>query len=528
MKKFLASLVMFAASLPLAAQTATVNGQRVNFRVLVGSAAPSSGTCDASSERGSIYMRTGDQATVPTQFYACKQTGAATYGWGPIGWYSQTTAPATCGVSEVWFDTDATAGENLNLCTSADTWTAVSGGGGGNVTLKSGTADPNDMPETCTPSSSSSCLYLETDANKWWIATATDTWEILASSTGTGAVNLSGTEGDACGDVGASEFCLRFASGVAYVEDSTDAAISTTVKPTTATSNQFLTHVDSTGTQTKAQPAFSDLSGTATAAQTPTSVLDDSVAYCADAGGTDTYACTLSPAPGSYVTGARYRFKANTANTGAATINFNSLGAKTIVKVAGGITTALSDNDIRSGQFVDLVYDGTNMQMQSTLGNAAAGGSANLLARGGETAGVTNTGSAVTIYSQSVPSLAAGACLKISSRVYAPAGSFRYDVYVDATVIATPYNGLNDQNMSAVVVHCNTTAQSAQQTSYIGPAFYVASTAMPVTSIASNVDTAGFTTSSIDWSTSHTVAIKTTGASGDSVGKYWVLELVNP
>ncbi len=94
--------------------------------------------------------------------------------------------------------------------------------------------------------------------------------------------------------------------------------------------------------------------------------------FAADAGANDTYTATLVPAPTAYVTGARYRFKANTANTGAATINFNSIGAKTIVKVAGGITTALADNDIRSGQWVDLVYDGTNMQMQSLLGNAPA------------------------------------------------------------------------------------------------------------------------------------------------------------
>lgn len=96
--------------------------------------------------------------------------------------------------------------------------------------------------------------------------------------------------------------------------------------------------------------------------------------FAADAGASDTYAATLSPAPSAYVTGAHYRFKANTANTGAATINFNSLGAITIVKAAGGITTALADNDIRAGQWVDVVYDGTNMQMQSTLGNAASGG----------------------------------------------------------------------------------------------------------------------------------------------------------
>lgn len=96
--------------------------------------------------------------------------------------------------------------------------------------------------------------------------------------------------------------------------------------------------------------------------------------FAEDAGANDTYTATLVPAPTAYITGHPYRFKANTANTGACTINFNSLGAKAIKKAAGGITTDLADNDIRAGQWVDLVYDGTNMQMQSTLGNAPGGG----------------------------------------------------------------------------------------------------------------------------------------------------------
>lgn len=95
--------------------------------------------------------------------------------------------------------------------------------------------------------------------------------------------------------------------------------------------------------------------------------------FCSDAGSTDAYACSLSPAITAYVTGAHYRIVANTANTGAASANLNSLGAKTIVKVAGGITTTLANNDIRAGQWIDLVYDGTNMQLQSTLGNATSG-----------------------------------------------------------------------------------------------------------------------------------------------------------
>lgn len=94
----------------------------------------------------------------------------------------------------------------------------------------------------------------------------------------------------------------------------------------------------------------------------------------ADGGGTDAYAITLSPAITAYITGQSFTFKANTANTGAATLNVNGLGAKTIKKPVGGITTDLADNDIRAGQWVDVIYDGTNMQMKSMLGNAASGG----------------------------------------------------------------------------------------------------------------------------------------------------------
>ena len=93
---------------------------------------------------------------------------------------------------------------------------------------------------------------------------------------------------------------------------------------------------------------------------------------CQDAGSSDAYACNLSPAIANYETGMTYRFKANTINTGPASINFNSLGAVTIVKVAGTISTALVDGDILAGQWVTMIYDGTNMELQAS-GNALGG-----------------------------------------------------------------------------------------------------------------------------------------------------------
>lgn len=87
--------------------------------------------------------------------------------------------------------------------------------------------------------------------------------------------------------------------------------------------------------------------------------------YAVDAGGTDAYAITLTTAPTAYVAGQVYNFKANTANTGAATLNVNSLGAKTIVDASG---STLADGAIAAGQVVSVIYDGTNLRILSLPG----------------------------------------------------------------------------------------------------------------------------------------------------------------
>jgi len=94
--------------------------------------------------------------------------------------------------------------------------------------------------------------------------------------------------------------------------------------------------------------------------------------FCVSAAGSDAYACNLAPAITSYVTGTHYRFKADVANTGVASVSFNGIGVIPLKKAAGGVTTDLATNDVRAGQWVDLVYDGTNMQVQSLLGNSPA------------------------------------------------------------------------------------------------------------------------------------------------------------
>lgn len=116
-----------------------------------------------------------------------------------------------------------------------------------------------------------------------------------------------------------------------------------------------------------------------TAATIAGAIQDSSWVYAADSVGTDSYAITLTPAITAYAAGQRFIFKAGTANTGAATLNVNAIGAKTIKKFND---QDLEDGDIEVGSIVEVVYDGTNLQMmtppatsllQSNMTNTEAG-----------------------------------------------------------------------------------------------------------------------------------------------------------
>lgn len=76
--------------------------------------------------------------------------------------------------------------------------------------------------------------------------------------------------------------------------------------------------------------------------------------------GTDTLTGSVTPALTAYATGNLFSFVAANTNTGAATINLNSLGAKSITKLG---STALSAGDIVSGQVHLIEYDGTRFQL---------------------------------------------------------------------------------------------------------------------------------------------------------------------
>jgi len=103
---------------------------------------------------------------------------------------------------------------------------------------------------------------------------------------------------------------------------------------------------------------------------------------CTSTTGNDTYTCTVTGFT-SYSTGYCIILNADTANTGAATVNISSVGAKSILRYGG---SALSNNDILASSPVMICYDGT----QFTLPPSASPGSGAFL-DGGNSFGAAAT-----------------------------------------------------------------------------------------------------------------------------------------
>ncbi|KQC03902.1 MAG: hypothetical protein APR55_06665 [Methanolinea sp. SDB] len=82
--------------------------------------------------------------------------------------------------------------------------------------------------------------------------------------------------------------------------------------------------------------------------------------FAVDTGTSNAYVVALSPALDAVITGMPIYFKAANPNTGASTLNVNSLGAKALRK--NGVD-ALAAGDIQAGQIVLVIYDGTYFQI---------------------------------------------------------------------------------------------------------------------------------------------------------------------
>jgi hypothetical protein len=85
--------------------------------------------------------------------------------------------------------------------------------------------------------------------------------------------------------------------------------------------------------------------------------------------GADTITAVGAPTVAAYAAGQMFYFVAAGANTGAVTINIDSLGAKNITRDG---TTALAAGDIQSGEVCVIVYDGTQFQLVNGASQSAS------------------------------------------------------------------------------------------------------------------------------------------------------------
>lgn len=96
-------------------------------------------------------------------------------------------------------------------------------------------------------------------------------------------------------------------------------------------------------------------------------VQDDGFNYVATVGGTaDAITLTPSPAITAYAAGQRFTFIAGANNTGATTVDISGLGTKNIRRDA---STALSAGDIKQNRLHIIVYDGTQFQLFTSIGD---------------------------------------------------------------------------------------------------------------------------------------------------------------
>ena len=110
--------------------------------------------------------------------------------------------------------------------------------------------------------------------------------------------------------------------------------------------------------------------------------------------GADTVTGVLSPTLGAYAAGQMFYWVAAGDNTGAVTLNIDSLGAKSVTRDG---SVALAAGDIKSGEVVVVVYDGTRFQVVSQLNSAGDARFANV-----SIASALNVGGVATVTGGSV------------------------------------------------------------------------------------------------------------------------------
>ena len=365
------------------------------------------------------------QIDLPTQTKRVDFTGASY----TRPFKSGNTLPATCAVGDVFFNIAAAPGLNIYACTAANTWTVESSAGsssGASLTIESngvavGARSVADIIAgagvtslvTDTGSQINLQFALDTALVQTQFGEQSGVTLLCSSQSGSGAAYSCSmnpfapayTLGmflhwipDVAGFGGATTLnidtlgakSIKLDDGVTDPSSSSvvagkmyllwyDGSVFRMVSNSTATVGSGGSGSSGSGSNAYvADPGANGIpyrtgAGSATLASAP---RISALFACVDNGSVNAYACSLAPAIGAYSPGSVYWFMAASANTGAVTLNLNSIGAVPIKKA---FSQDLAANDIRAGQWVMIVYDGANMQMMSQTGSDSGAVSASAL-----------------------------------------------------------------------------------------------------------------------------------------------------
>lgn len=319
--------------------------------------------------------------------------------------------PARCSTGELFFKTDAPAGANVYACSAANIWsvqgaqTVQSGGvvvgtrattnfstGPGLLSLASDTGSSIDMLWALDTAVNQTQAGEQSGAALWCASNGGSVSAYACALTPTASAYTAGMtlhwRPDVNGAGGPTTLNVDTlgATPVKLADGTSDPGPSDILTgrlydiwydggnfrlaPTTAAAVGALGDTGTNGVLYRSEPG---------AASAATADQMSGPFFCLDTASTaGAYACNLTPAIGQYNIGTTYWFRAGTANSGAATANFNSLGAKPIKKRSNVDPVS---GDIAAGQWVMLTYDGTNMQMLSQT--AAPSGVSSVFGRAG-------------------------------------------------------------------------------------------------------------------------------------------------
>ena len=300
---------------------------------------------------------------------------------------SGTVLPATCGVGEAFFQTNAPAGANLYGCTAVNSWTLLSAGIlAGDVTGSPGASTVSRIQgrtvSSAAPSSGQSLAWNSTSSS-WTPQTITGAQGPQGPTGAPGSQGAAGTNGtngaiSHIQNSGASlpvEPALNFTGGGCTDDPSnsrTDctgigiSGVNIALNGTTQGTQATLNFISGTGIvqscSNNAGASRVDCTPSFNTALIPThDTIHANESYCASSNGTTAYTCSMpDKALPSYSLGQAFLLNVDSTCASSCSLNIDGLGVKSIKK-KDGVTDPTGTLIAGQAQFV--WYDGTVIRL---------------------------------------------------------------------------------------------------------------------------------------------------------------------